>query len=60
VNLTEKEVYWLIEHEFALTAEDILWRRTKLGLRFTKEQQQGLQHWLNQQQVPNCELEQAS
>jgi glycerol-3-phosphate dehydrogenase len=54
VNLTEKEVHWLIEHEFALTAEDILWRRTKLGLRFTKEQQQGLQHWLNQKQVPTC------
>ena len=31
--LTEAEVEWLIDHEFARTADDILWRRTKLGLR---------------------------
>jgi glycerol-3-phosphate dehydrogenase len=30
--LYEAEVRHLIEHEFARTAEDILWRRTKLGL----------------------------
>ena len=33
--LTEREVLWLREHEWARTAEDILWRRTKLGLRLT-------------------------
>lgn len=27
------EVRYLIQHEWALTAEDVLWRRTKLGLR---------------------------
>ena len=35
--LTMAEVEWLMEHEFARTAEDILWRRTKLGLRLTQE-----------------------
>lgn len=30
--LTAREVLWLIRHEFARTAGDILWRRTKLGL----------------------------
>ena len=30
--LTEREVAYLREHEWALTAEDILWRRTKCGL----------------------------
>ncbi|HEX2725219.1 MAG TPA: glycerol-3-phosphate dehydrogenase, partial [Beijerinckiaceae bacterium] len=30
--LTEREVAYLVEHEWARTAEDILWRRTKLGL----------------------------
>jgi glycerol-3-phosphate dehydrogenase len=30
--LTEAEVNYLIENEWAETAEDILWRRTKLGL----------------------------
>jgi glycerol-3-phosphate dehydrogenase len=34
-DLTEREVDWLIRTEWARTAEDILWRRSKLGLRFT-------------------------
>jgi len=36
--LTEAEVKWLISREFAVTAEDIVWRRSKLGLRMTKDQ----------------------
>ena len=31
--LTGAEVDWLMDHEFARTAEDVLWRRSKLGLR---------------------------
>ncbi|MBV9556135.1 MAG: glycerol-3-phosphate dehydrogenase [Pseudolabrys sp.] len=31
-NLTGAEVRYLMEHEWASTAEDVLWRRTKLGL----------------------------
>jgi len=34
--LYEAEVRYLREREFAQTAEDILWRRTKLGLRMQK------------------------
>lgn len=30
--LSAAEVDWLVAREFAVTAEDILWRRTKLGL----------------------------
>ena len=30
--LTEAEVVWLMEHEFAREAADIVWRRTKLGI----------------------------
>jgi len=44
--LTEAEVNWLIKHEFAVTAEDILWRRTKLGLHFAPEQAEKLQSWM--------------
>ena len=29
-NLTEKEILWMVENEFAETTEDILWRRSKL------------------------------
>ena len=31
--LTESEVIWLMDREWALRAEDVVWRRTKLGLR---------------------------
>ena len=31
--LTEREVDWLVRTEWARTAEDIVWRRSKLGLR---------------------------
>ena len=33
-DLTAREVDWLMEREYARTAEDVLWRRSKLGLRF--------------------------
>ncbi len=36
--LTEREVSYLVANEWATTAEDILWRRTKLGLRLDAEQ----------------------
>ncbi len=40
--LTEIEVAYLIAHEFATTADDILWRRSKLGLHMTPEQRAAL------------------
>ncbi|WP_089948525.1 glycerol-3-phosphate dehydrogenase [Litoreibacter albidus] len=45
-NLTEREVRWLVDHEFAQTAEDIVWRRSKLGLRLTTEEIDALDAWL--------------
>ncbi|MFO8125008.1 glycerol-3-phosphate dehydrogenase [Yoonia sp.] len=36
--LTEAEVKWLVSKEYARTAEDVVWRRSKLGLRLTKDQ----------------------
>ena len=47
--LTTTEVRWLCKHEFAVTAEDILWRRTKLGLHLTPEQANQLESWLAKQ-----------
>ncbi|MTH78128.1 glycerol-3-phosphate dehydrogenase [Paracoccus aestuariivivens] len=44
--LTEAEVSWFLAREYARTAEDILWRRTKLGLRLTPEQTADLTEWL--------------
>lgn len=36
--LTEAEVRWLMDREFARKAADVVWRRTKLGLRMTADQ----------------------
>lgn len=44
--LTQAEVDWLIKHEFAKSADDILWRRTKLGLHFTTAQTAQLNEWV--------------
>lgn len=46
--LYQREVDYLIRHEWARTVEDILWRRTKLGLRMSDEEQRGLQVYLDQ------------
>ncbi|MCA2010360.1 glycerol-3-phosphate dehydrogenase [Cereibacter sphaeroides] len=37
-SLTAREVDWLMDREFAKGAEDVLWRRSKLGLHMTAEQ----------------------
>ncbi len=44
--LTEREVVWLVRNEWARTTEDVLWRRSKLGLRFTSEQTAALGDYL--------------
>ena len=47
--LTQKEVEWLIGEEFATSAEDILWRRSKLGLRMGALQVKNLQNFIASQ-----------
>jgi len=37
-DLTAAEVGYLMTHEWAQTEDDVLWRRSKLGLRFSREQ----------------------
>jgi len=46
--LYQKEVDYLIEHEWAQTAEDILWRRSKKGLQLSKQEAEQLQEFLTQ------------
>lgn len=45
-NLYEAEVRYLVENEWAQTAEDILSRRTKEGLRLNDEEKAKLEAWL--------------
>jgi glycerol-3-phosphate dehydrogenase len=47
-NLTEYEVLWLAEKEFAKRADDIVWRRSKLGLRMTPQEIEVLDDWMAQ------------
>lgn len=48
-DLYEKEVHYLLEHEWARCAEDIVWRRTKLGIELSKDQIDNLQQWIELQ-----------
>ena len=44
----EKEVRYLIEHEWAMTSDDILRRRTKHAVHMSEEQLHQFNHWLTQ------------
>jgi glycerol-3-phosphate dehydrogenase len=44
--LTERELEYLVGVEFANTAEDILWRRSKLGLHVGAEANEQISRWL--------------
>lgn len=46
--LTQREVEHLTAREWAQTADDILWRRTKLGLRFSPAEAQAIEQFLNE------------
>jgi glycerol-3-phosphate dehydrogenase len=45
--LHEREVRYLIDVEFARTADDILWRRTKLGLEMSAGETDALAAWIS-------------
>lgn len=44
--LTQAEVDYLVDHEWACCADDIIWRRSKLGLELSLEQQLSLQDYV--------------
>jgi glycerol-3-phosphate dehydrogenase len=44
--LTEVELRWLMAREWARRAEDVVWRRSKLGLRMTPDQITALDAWM--------------
>ena len=46
-NLYAAEVHYLVEHEWAMSPEDILWRRTKQGLYSSEEQVGSLERYLS-------------
>jgi len=46
--LTEAELRWLIKNEWAKTADDVLWRRSKLGLYMNSSQKNALAQWFEE------------
>jgi glycerol-3-phosphate dehydrogenase len=44
--LTEREVRWLMDNEYVQRAEDVVWRRSKLGLRMTAAEIKALDGWI--------------
>ena len=51
--LSEAEVRYLVTNEFARAADDILWRRTKLGLHMSEEERGEFADWFaGQDQFP--------
>ena len=44
--LTGAEVTWMMQNEYAIHADDVVWRRTRLGLRMNAEQIAALEAWM--------------
>jgi glycerol-3-phosphate dehydrogenase len=53
----QAEIDYMIKHELAKTGEDLLWRRSKLGLYLSSEQQQAVTDYVaSQQKVTTVEF----
>jgi glycerol-3-phosphate dehydrogenase len=59
-DLTGREVDYLMEHEWAQTVEDILWRRTKLGLVMAPEDVARLTRYCKEKQGASPRISRAS
>jgi glycerol-3-phosphate dehydrogenase len=45
--LYEQELHYLVKSEWARTADDILWRRSKLGMHLTSTHAEAISRWLD-------------
>ena len=50
-SLTEREVEHLIQYEWAESAEDVVWRRSKLGIRLSEKEIMTLEKWMQENVV---------
>jgi len=51
-SLHEREVDWLMRREYARCAEDVVWRRSKLGLRMSESEIAALDTWMAERRAP--------
>ncbi|MGE3150050.1 MAG: glycerol-3-phosphate dehydrogenase, partial [Pseudorhodoplanes sp.] len=50
-DLTAAEVRYLMDQEWAQEADDVLWRRSKLGLRFSPAERERLETFMAQERM---------
>jgi glycerol-3-phosphate dehydrogenase len=50
--LSEAELRYLVQHEWARTANDVLWRRTKLGLKLGHMGKMEVEAWFRDMPAP--------
>ncbi len=53
--LSEAEVVWLMEREYARRADDVVWRRSKLGLRMSAAQIARLDEWMQSRKLATAD-----
>jgi glycerol-3-phosphate dehydrogenase len=58
--LTEAEVVFLMEREYARTADDVVWRRTKAGLHMRHDEIAALDRWMRDRRVDDVTLRTAA
>ncbi|MGY6552277.1 MAG: glycerol-3-phosphate dehydrogenase [Erythrobacter sp.] len=51
--LYSAELAYLVQHEFARTPEDVLWRRSKLGLHLSSAEQARVAQWFRRVSLPD-------
>ena len=49
--LSGREVEYLMKHEWAECAEDVVWRRSKIGIQLDKKQISAIEDWMQQKIV---------
>lgn len=52
--LTAREIDWLMAKEYAQTAEDVVWRRSKLGLRLNEEEIARIDTYMTNARAPKA------
>lgn len=50
-DLYEREIVYLMAEEWAVGGDDVLWRRSKLGLRLTDAERRAVSDWMNGQRT---------
>ena len=56
--LYERELRYLQQEEWAMSADDVLWRRSKLGLHLAPEAREQVDRWMQAHAAPLHEQQQ--